>query len=156
MREQNEKHQKFLTSLLDLFKNWIVISAITATGFELYFTDAAIGRVGWPEIAGSIILVFAFVFLIVSSLCYSDPCQDMNGICLKERFIRVFKSFLSLSIGIFVFLSCINYQENKRIVHMCDQVFDKPNSKAYQAEECVRLRQQRQAIMNQLEGKIRR
>ena len=122
----------------------------------MYFTDAAAGIDGWTKIAGLIILTFALVFLFVSSFCYEDLSTRMSQAGLKERFFRFIKFSLSMLIGSFVFWSCVDYQENKRIVHVCDQAFDKPNSKAYQAKECFRLRQQRQAVINQLEAKIRR
>lgn len=148
------KRSQLLESTLELGRNWALAVAISSAGTAAFYTETVDGPVNWEErvFIGCILASLAWMFFAV--LRFDEGLsRALQG---KGRFHRLgglaLYALLTM-VGTLLVLQVAKFADNNAIVKICDSKANSPDSRIYNADECVRLRAQRQAKIDRLEGK---
>ncbi|WIX05224.1 hypothetical protein [Xanthomonas oryzae] len=156
LREQTQiaevKTQSYwLEGLLELGRNWALAVAIAGAAITAHNTENVQGTSAWEKhvlVAG----------LGVSILWVILACLRFHIVFSKhlKRKIAVFFAlplyFGLLTTGFYLVLLVGKISDNNAIVKICDTMGQHPFNDAYKLNECVRLREQREALKKHLEG----
>ncbi|KOR44296.1 hypothetical protein ADT25_11105 [Xanthomonas oryzae] len=141
----------WLEGLLELGRNWALAVAIAGAAITAHNTEIVQGTSAWGKhvfVAG---LGVSILWVILACLRFHIVFSKH----LKSK-ISAFFAFLLccglLTTGYCLVLLVGTISDNNAIVKICDSMGQNPNSKIYKANECVRLRKQREALRKRLEG----
>lgn len=152
-RKEDKPRNYWLEGLLELGRNWALAVAIAGAGLTAFRTETVTGPAGWERYVFMTSLFISLIWMFLAVLRFDEGAsQKIKG---KGKTIRLFGIFLYLllvSMGTILVALVGKFSDNNAIVKICDTVINKPESKIYQADQCVRLRKQRQALLDRLEG----
>ncbi|MEG2805126.1 hypothetical protein [Stenotrophomonas sp.] len=147
------KKSQLLESTLELGRNWALAVAISSAGTAAFYTETVDGPVNWEErvFIGCILASLAWMFFAV--LRFDEGLtRALQGKGKVHRFAGLMLYGVLTLAGTLLVLQVGKFADNNAIVKICDSKADSPTSKIYKADECVRLRAQRQAKIDRLEG----
>jgi len=147
------KKSQLLESTLELGRNWALAVAISSAGAAAFYTETVDGPVNWEVrvFIGCIVASLAWTFFAV--LRFDEGLtRTLQGKGKLHRFAGwVVYGVLTLT-GTLLVWQVAKFADNNAVVKICDSMASSPESKTYRADECVRLRAQRQAKIDRLEG----
>lgn len=145
---------KMLEAILELGRNWALAVAIASAGTAAFYTETVDGPVQWERWVFLTCIFLSLIWMIFATLRFDEVASFKFRKKGKLHLALVAVLLIVvLSAGVGTVLVVGKFADNNQIVKTCDSKSHEPESRIYKASECVRLREQRQAKLDRLEGK---
>lgn len=153
MKETTEiPRSKVLEAVLELGRNWALAVAIASAGAVAFYTETVDGPIEWEQWVSLACIFLSVIWMILATLRF----YEIASFKLRKGVLRIASGallFVLVITGIGIVVQVVKFADNNQIVKTCDSKLHEPESRIYKASECVRLREQRQARLDRLEGK---
>ncbi len=150
--KEEKPRNYFLEGLLELGRNWALAVAIAGASTAAYHTETVDGPLNWERYVFGVGLAVSIIWMFLAVFRFDEGLSRL----LKGKSARVLGflvEFLLITLGAALVILVGKFSDNKAIVNACDTYGISPTSKVYKADECTRLRAQREALRDRLEGK---
>ncbi|WP_131701253.1 hypothetical protein [Xanthomonas citri] len=149
--ETERPRNYWLEGLLELGRNWALAVAIAGASIAAYHTETVTGPVHWERYVFAVGLVASIVWMLLAVWRFDEGLTRI----LKKKSARIL-GFVLYSVLVFLGIALVllvgRFRDNQAIVNACDTYGISPATKVYKADECTRLRSQREALRDRLEG----
>ncbi|WP_234346894.1 hypothetical protein [Xanthomonas citri] len=149
--EREKPRSYWLEGLLELGRNWALAVAIAGASMAAYHTETVTGPVHWERYVFAAGLVTSVIWMILAVWRFDEGLTRL----LKKKSARIL-GFILYSLLTFLGIALVflvgRFRDNQAIVSACDTYGTSPTTKVYKADECTRLRSQREALRDRLEG----
>ncbi|CAD2245462.1 hypothetical protein [Xanthomonas arboricola] len=141
----------WLEGLLELGRNWALAVAIAGASMAVYHTETVTGPVHWERYVFAVGLVISIMWMILAVWRFDEGLK-WNIKKKSARILGFALDSLLIFLGITLVLLVGRFKDNQAIVSACETYGISPTTKVYKADECTRLRSQREAFRDRLEG----
>ncbi|WP_415916319.1 hypothetical protein SE336_16000 [Xanthomonas arboricola] len=152
LSNQTKPRNYWLEGLLELGRNWALAVVIAGAGLTAFNTETVDGPVAWERWVFYACIWTSIVFMFLAVLRFDEGLTRL----LKGKLARSLGFLLYaclVTLGIFIVILVGKFADNQTIVRACEDAKNRPEGRVYKADECVRLRAQRQAVIDRLEGR---
>ncbi|MFB9112063.1 hypothetical protein QSH39_014860 [Xanthomonas arboricola pv. corylina] len=149
--KEEKPRNYFLEGFLELGRNWALAVAIAGASTAAYHTETVDGPLNWERYVFAVGLAASIIWMFLAVIRFDEGLSRL----LKRKSARVLGFLLYsllITLGVALVILVGKFSDNKAIVSACDTYGISPTSKVYKADECTRLRSQRQALRDRLEG----
>lgn len=148
----NER-SKLLEATLELGRNWALATTLAAFGAASHGTEAVMGIMlhKGSLLAVAVLLAFLWFYLSVRR------AYEVAGFKAETRIHRLAFTMLGaslLAIGGGIVFAVASIADNNRVVRICGDYADKPDSAIYRDAACQRLYQDRNALEDRIKAAL--
>lgn len=154
MTEQKIPRSYFLEGILELGRNWALAVAIASAGVVASRTETIDGPQHWEQYVFTACVLTALLWMLLAVIRFEEVLTHLTK--GKGWFVRVsaltLYAFL-IMLGVTMIIGIGQFSWNNEVVKICDEADGLVDSKIPHYDECKRLREQRQIILDKLEGR---
>lgn len=143
------KKSKRLEATLELGRNWalaVALAAFSASMFSLEGIHGIAVYKRWIAIAGVLLAVIWIALAIERAVQVSEWHVRTR----KQKFLQFLATALLLVLGAGIVVAIASMSDNRRLVQICDEYSDRPETGVYNDPKCQRLYRERADLTERL------